>query len=690
MVQLVVLLLVLVLVVFPLWAIFRILSLGKETDALAWRLADLERELREQKERLGPRPISATTPSSTSTPSPAPALAAPVAPPPVIVTPPTVVAPPAGATVPVPPPLPASQPPEIPAPVFDSPPPIVREPPPPYVAKPAAPRINWEQFMGAKLFAWLGGLAAFLGAAFFVKYSFERDLIPPELRVAIGYVFAIGLMIVGLKVPRARYAITAQTLCATGVVCLYAVTFACNSIYHFAFFGPLPTFLLMSLVTAAAFFLAVRLEAQVVAVLGILGGFLTPVLLSTGRDNPMGLFGYVALLDIGLVAVALHRRWHFLVPLGAAGTIVMQIGWAAKFLNATKAPVAMVVCLAFCILFLGAWLVALRTNRRTLLVAACAIAFPIVALGFSAVFLGYGSVAARPGLLFSFVIAADVFLLALAWGDEALSKLHLVAGVMVFALLAAWTSGRLTAELMPWALAFYLLHAVLHTAFPFLLERHRPDAAPTWWSQLFPPLALLLMLGPLFKLDAISLAFWPCVLLVDLLAIALALFTGSLVGVGIVLVLTLGVTGLWVFRVPATIDSTPSLLLVIGGFALLFFAAGIFLTRRLGDQLGNAADRSARVFGDVRAHLPAFSALLPFLLLVMMTQRLPLANPSPVFGLALLLTVLTLGLAFVLTIEWLPACALAGVVALEYAWRARHELHVAAELARTSASRAKA
>ena len=60
--------------------------------------------------------------------------------------------------------------------------------------------------MGAKLFAWLGGLAAFLGAIFFVKYSFEHDLIPPELRVAIGYVFAVGLVIGGLVIPRVRYA----------------------------------------------------------------------------------------------------------------------------------------------------------------------------------------------------------------------------------------------------------------------------------------------------------------------------------------------------------------------------------------------------------------------------------------------------------------------------------------------------
>jgi uncharacterized membrane protein len=60
----------------------------------------------------------------------------------------------------------------------------------------------------------------------------------------------------------------------------------------------------MTLITAVAFLLAVRLNGLVVAVLGIAGGFLTPVLLSTGQDYPLGLFVYVALLDIGLLGVA--------------------------------------------------------------------------------------------------------------------------------------------------------------------------------------------------------------------------------------------------------------------------------------------------------------------------------------------------------------------------------------------------
>jgi membrane protein DedA with SNARE-associated domain len=96
--------------------------------------------------------------------------------------------------------------------------------------------------------------------------------------VAIGFLTGLGLLVGGVVMSRKNFAALSQTLCATGVVILYAVTFACRSIYHFDFFGmPIPTFLLMVLITATAFLLAVRLNALVVAILGMLGGFLTPV-----------------------------------------------------------------------------------------------------------------------------------------------------------------------------------------------------------------------------------------------------------------------------------------------------------------------------------------------------------------------------------------------------------------------------
>lgn len=793
--------LLVVLLVLPLWSFFKLRSHSDHIDVLHQRISQLDAEnnhLRAALKNLpstptaapAPTPVvaPATQPAATTRPPAVAAAAAPAA---------VVPATPAPQPVPPVPPRPPIETPRVATPVPVAPavrgniPPLI-QPPLPVPARPrAAPEpapagwmatINWEQFMGAKLFAWVGGLALFLGVAFFVKYSFEHGWVPPALRAALGFLLGAGLVVGGLRIRRDRYAITAQTLIATGIVSLYAVTFACNSIYRFAFFGAVPTFLLMALITAAAFVLAVRLNAQVVAILGILGGFLTPILISTGRDNPAGLFGYLALLNLGLVAVTLHRRWFHLVPLGAAGTVVLMIGWAGRFYAPEKTVTAMTVCLGFCALFIGAAEAARRLGRGSPLLGQTAIVLPAVAFCFAWYFLGYPAVAARtglffgfvilvsaavfflgwreerggliagaagvtvllllrwtahafepglapvlvavsllfsaiyfglyllarrldratppvlwtaagmpavglalaffllnypavgarPGLLFSFILAGDVLLLALAWLDDRLPRLHLAAGLAVFALLSGWTAGHLTDALLPWALAMYLVFAALHTVFPLLLERKHPAAAPTWWSQLFPPLTLLLLLLPVFKLETVSFLLWPAILLVDLIAIGLAVLSASLAAVAAVLVLTLVATGATLFRVPVTAGLDLSLLLVIGGFAVFFFAAGLWLVRRLGDRLPAVDQRWAGIFGDARSQLPAFASLLPFLLLVMACARLAVPDPSAVFGLGLLLVLLTLGLSRLLVIPWLPACALAGIAALQYTWHARH------------------
>ncbi len=539
--------------------------------------------------------------------------------------------------------------------------------------------------MGVKLFAWLGGLALFLGVAFFVKYSFEHNLIPPEVRVALGFLVGLGLLVGGVQMAGRNYAVTSQTLCATGVVILYAVTFACRSIYHFEFFGLFPTFLLMALITATAFLLAVRLDALVVAVLGILGGFLTPFLLSTGQDNPLGLFGYIALLDAGLVAVALHRRWHFLALLGAVGTVLMQLGWVATFFAVPKVFTAITIFLVFDLLFLLPFLWADRGGRINPWLSASAILLPSTSLGFAFYLLSFPELAGRPGVLFAFVLAADLCLLAMVWAREELAPLQLGAGLAVFALLAVWTLRHLNGELLDWGLGLYLLFAVFHSVFPIVLHRLRPGVPPAWWAHLFPLLALLLVMAPIVSLSALSPLLWPVVLLVDVLAIALAIVMASLLAIVAALVLTVLATALWILHVPAQLTVLPETLIVIGGFAVLFLVVGMFAARRIQGQLAGSpsGERATPPAGtpawlepvtraDLLAQVPALSAALPFLLLIMLTLRLPLADPSPVFGVAILLVLLLLGIARSLGFDFLPAVGMACVLALEHAWHLQH------------------
>src|SRR6266536_3421388 len=565
------------------------------------------------------------------------------------------------------------------APPEPSQPPTAKPPAP----KPSPPAINWEQFMGAKLFAWIGGLALFLGVAFFVKYSFEHNLVPPEVRVAIG--FAVGLVLVGggLALKRKENVVTAQTLCATGILILSAVTFACRSFYHFAFFGSIPTFLLMTLITVVAFLLAVRLNAIAVSILGIAGGFLTPILLSSGQDNPFGLFGYIALLDIGLLMVTRRKEWRALPILGAFGTVLMQIGWVTqfflreKYFLGDKVFVPMAIFLGFQLLFSVVLVCTKRGSKSEAAGSAAAVGMGAAAIVWGFYFLSFQAFGHRPVLLLSYIFLADIGLLAIVFVKEKLANISTATGLAIFVFLAIWTAWYLTTQNLYAALAGFFVFALLHSAAPLVLQRVR-KVEMQWWGHLFPALALVLVLLPIFNLPEVSFLVWPPVLCVDLLAILLAVATGTLLPILVVLVLTFVVIGGWIFRIPIELTGLRASLVLLGCFAIFFLLAAVWACRQLLASAGLPTTTRGKLFGaltdpaNFAIQLPALSAILPFLLLIMVTLRLPLANPSPVFCLAVLFVVLLLGMTKIFSLDLLSAVGLGSTLALEYAWHLGH------------------
>src|SRR5438552_3768131 len=86
--------------------------------------------------------------------------------------------------------------------------------------------INWESFVGVRLFAWIGGLALFLGVVFFVKYAFDNNLITPVMRIISGMIAGVALIVIGAWTPARRYRIPAQSLCATAILIFYADVYA--------------------------------------------------------------------------------------------------------------------------------------------------------------------------------------------------------------------------------------------------------------------------------------------------------------------------------------------------------------------------------------------------------------------------------------------------------------------------------
>ena len=199
---------------------------------------------------------------------------------------------------------------------------------PPELAPPGPPGgpagIDWEQWIGIRGAALLGGIVMAVAALLFLQYSIEHGLIPPPVRVALGFLAGAGSILLSEKLRR-EYRTTANALAGSGIVILYASIWAARILYDLI--GSGLGFAFMILVTAACGLLSWRHHARDIALLGLIGGFATPLLLSTGQDNPIGLFAYILLLDVGLVSLARYRRWPVLMVLSLAGTVFYQIAW---------------------------------------------------------------------------------------------------------------------------------------------------------------------------------------------------------------------------------------------------------------------------------------------------------------------------------------------------------------------------
>ncbi len=208
-----------------------------------------------------------------------------------------------------------------------------RPPPPPAAPGQTPPSgpfgglggINWEQWVGIRGAALLGAIVMALAGILFLQYAIEHELIPPTVRVALGFLVGIGCVAGAEKLRERGYGPTANALAGAGIVILYASVWAARVLY--GLIGSSLGYGLMILVTLACGMLSWRYRARDTALLGLIGGFATPLLLSTGQDNPIGLFAYILMLNAGLFALARLRGWPVLAGLSLAATVFYQLTW---------------------------------------------------------------------------------------------------------------------------------------------------------------------------------------------------------------------------------------------------------------------------------------------------------------------------------------------------------------------------
>ncbi|MGH8619332.1 MAG: DUF2339 domain-containing protein [Burkholderiales bacterium] len=208
------------------------------------------------------------------------------------------------------------------------------------------PVLRW--LLGGNTLVRVGVVVLFFGVAFLLKYAADRDFIPIELRLVGVAAGAIALLIVGWRLREARpgYALMLQ---GAGVGVLYLTVFAALRLYHL-----LPAELAFAVLAGIAAFsaaLAVLQDSRALAITGAAGGFLAPILASTGSGNHVALFGFYVVLNAGILAVAWYKAWRVLNLVGFAFTFLIGLAWGAKYyrpeLFATTEPFLIVFFLMY-------------------------------------------------------------------------------------------------------------------------------------------------------------------------------------------------------------------------------------------------------------------------------------------------------------------------------------------------------
>src|SRR5215212_2312347 len=190
--------------------------------------------------------------------------------------------------------------------------------PPSPPAEPEAPAKSFEERFGASWVVWIGGIALALGGIFMVQYSIEAGLIGPGVRIFLGGLLATALVAAGEWTRRSEFstglanvpaAHIPSILTAAGITVAYATVYAAYALY--GFLNPAVAFVLLGIV-ALATLAAALLHGPALAGLGLVGAYVTPLLVSTAEPNYWALYIYLAVVTGAAFALARMRMWLWL------------------------------------------------------------------------------------------------------------------------------------------------------------------------------------------------------------------------------------------------------------------------------------------------------------------------------------------------------------------------------------------
>ena len=212
-----------------------------------------------------------------------------------------------------------------------------------------------ESRIGGQWLNRLGIIAVLVGLSYFLKLAFENGWIGPAMQVIIGLLAGLGLLFWSERFRARRYIAFAYSLKAIAFGALYLSLWAASQYYQLV--PPTVTFFGMVMVTMTSAALSLRQDAELLAAFALVGGLLTPVLVSTGQNNEVALFCYLLLLDLGTLWIVAIKNWRRLLGGSFAGTLLLFAVWGATYYTPAQLGTTLIFASLFFLMFAAAPLV---------------------------------------------------------------------------------------------------------------------------------------------------------------------------------------------------------------------------------------------------------------------------------------------------------------------------------------------